>query len=45
VWLYFRFCLSVRDVQEMMLERGVKVSYEPIRLWKLEFDAQYARRR
>jgi putative transposase len=26
VWLYFRFCLSFRDVQEMMLERGVEVS-------------------
>ena len=28
VWLYFRFCLSIRDIQEMMLERGVEVSYE-----------------
>ena len=28
VWLYFRFCLSFRDVQEMMLERGVVVSHE-----------------
>ena len=27
VWLYFRFCLSFRDVQEMMLERGVVVSH------------------
>ena len=27
VWLYFRFCLSLRDVQEMMLERGVAVSH------------------
>ena len=26
VWLYFRFCLSFRDIQEMMLERGVEVS-------------------
>ena len=33
VWLYFRFCLSFRDVQEMMLERGVVVSHEAIRLW------------
>jgi putative transposase len=32
VWLYFRFCLSFRDIQEMMLERGVEVSYEAIRL-------------
>ena len=32
-WLYFRFCLSFRDVQEMMLERGVEVSHEAMRLW------------
>ena len=31
VWLYFRFCLSFRDVQEMMLERGVVVSHEAVR--------------
>jgi putative transposase len=43
VWLYFRFCLSFRDVQEMMLERGVQVSYEGIRLWTLKFGAEYAR--
>ncbi len=39
VWLYFRFCLSFRDVQEMMLERGVNVSHEAIRLWTLKFGA------
>jgi putative transposase len=44
VWLYFRFCLSFRDIQEMMLERGVEVSYEAIRLWCLKFGAEYARR-
>ena len=44
VWLYFRFCLSFRDVQEMMLERGVQVSHEAIRLWTLKFGAEYARR-
>jgi putative transposase len=44
VWLYFRFCLSFRDVQEMMLERGVQVSHETIRLWCLKFGAEYARR-
>jgi putative transposase len=31
VWLYHRFPLSFRDVQELMLERGVEVSYETIR--------------
>jgi putative transposase len=43
-WLYFRFCLSFRDVQELMLERGVEVSHETIRLWTLKFGAEYARR-
>ena len=33
VWLYFRFSLSFRDIQEMMLERGVEVSHEAIRRW------------
>ena len=31
VWLYFRFCLSFRDVEEILLERGVVVTYEAIR--------------
>jgi len=31
VWLYFRFCLSFRDVEEILLERGVFVTYEAIR--------------
>ena len=44
VWLYFRFCLSYRDVQEMMLERSVVVSHEAIRLWCLKFGDAYARR-
>ena len=44
VWLYFRFCLSLRNAQEMMLERGVQVSHEAIRLWTLKFGGEYARR-
>jgi putative transposase len=44
VWLYFRFCLSFRDVQEMMFDRGIEVSHEAIRLWTLKFGAEYARR-
>src|SRR5262245_23834215 len=43
VWLYFRFCPSLRDVQEMMLERGVEVSHEGIRLWTLKFGSDYAK--
>ena len=31
VWLYFRFCVSFRDVEELLLERGVVVTYEAIR--------------
>lgn len=43
-WLCFRFCLSFRDVQEFMLQRGVEVSHETIRLWTFKFGAEYARR-
>jgi putative transposase len=31
VWLYFRFTLSLRDVQEMLMQRAIEVSYETIR--------------
>ncbi|MSQ57859.1 MAG: IS6 family transposase [Limnohabitans sp.] len=44
VWLYFRFSLSFRDVELMMAERGVVVSYESIRAWCEKFGRQYARR-
>jgi putative transposase len=44
VWLYFRFNLSLREVEEMMLERGVVVSYETIRRWCRTHGAEYARR-
>lgn len=37
VWLYARFNLSLREVEEMMLERGVDVSYETIRRWTVKF--------
>ncbi len=33
VWLYYRFCLSLRDVEDLLAERGVTVSYETIRQW------------
>src|SRR5215468_6721991 len=42
VWLYFRFCLSFRDVEELLLERGVTVTYEAIRKWCHKFGQQYA---
>ena len=44
VWLYFRFPLSLRFVEEMLLERGVVVSYKTIRRWALKFGPEYARR-
>ncbi len=37
VWLYVRFNLSLREVEEMMLARGVDVSYETIRRWIVKF--------
>ena len=42
VWLYFRFPLSLRLVEEILLERGILVSYETIRRWALKFGADYA---
>lgn len=43
VWLYFRFPLSLRMVEEMLLERGIVVSYETIRRWGRKFGPAYAR--
>ena len=43
VWLYHRFTLSLRDVEDLMAERGVIVSYETIRCWCLKFGPQYAK--
>ena len=42
VWLYFRFPLSFREVEELMLARGVVVSYETIRRWCAKFGQAYA---
>jgi putative transposase len=42
VWLYFRFCLSYWDVEELMLVRGVIVAYEAIRQWCRKFGQAYA---
>ncbi|PSH63376.1 IS6 family transposase [Phyllobacterium brassicacearum] len=44
VWLYYRFPLSLRLVEEMLLERGILVSYETIRRWGIKFGPDYARR-
>ena len=42
VWLYFRFALSFRDVEEMLAMRGVSLSYETVREWCLKFGQTYA---
>ena len=42
VWLYFRFALSFRDVEEMLAMRGVSLSYETVREWCLKFGQPYA---
>ena len=44
VWLYFRFGLSFRAVEDLLAQRGVLVSYETIRQWALTFGRTYARR-
>tara|TARA_R110002124_G_scaffold243235_1_gene408341 strand:+ start:53275 stop:53964 length:690 start_codon:yes stop_codon:yes gene_type:complete len=44
VWLYFRFSLSFRDVEELMAQRGIDVSYETIRCWTIKFGPLIARR-
>ena len=44
VWLYFRFTMSYRDVEDLLAERGIDVSYETVRLWVLKFGQAYARR-
>ena len=44
VWLYYRFSLSFREVEDLLAERGVNVTYETIRQWSIKFGAQYARR-
>ena len=42
VWLYARFTLSYRDVEEMLAERGLDISYETVRRWFLKFGSTIA---
>ena len=42
VWLYFRFALSYRDVEELLAERGVVLTYETVRQWCRKFGQTYA---
>jgi putative transposase len=43
VWLYFRFTLSFRDVEDLLAERGLDISYETVRRWVTKFGPQFAR--
>ena len=43
VWLYLRFTLSYRDVEDLLAERGLDVSYESVRRWVLKFGPVFAR--
>jgi len=44
VWLYYRFNLSHRDIEDLLAERGIIATRESIRLWCIKFGALYARR-
>ncbi len=44
VWLYFRFSLSFRDVEELLAQRGIVVTYETVRQWCLKFGQTYAKK-
>ena len=43
VWLYFRFPLSFRDVEDLLSQRGIDVSYETVRHWSVKFGLAYAK--
>ena len=43
VWLYYKFNLSHRDIEDLLAERGIKVSRESIRLWCIKFGVIYTR--
>src|ERR1700755_3434083 len=44
IWLYLRFTLSYRDIEELLAERGLAISYETVRRWALKFGPAIARR-
>lgn len=43
IWAYHRFCMSLRDVEDLLAQRGIVVSYEAIRIWCKKFGSEYAR--
>jgi transposase-like protein len=44
IWLYLRFTLSYRDVEELLAKRGLDISYETVQRWVLKFGPAIARR-
>lgn len=44
VWIYHRFNLRLRDIEDLLAERGINVSYGAVRLWCNKFGSLYARR-
>ena len=42
IWLYHRFCLSCREVEELIAERGISVTYETMRQWCRKIGPTYA---
>jgi len=44
VWFYYRFNLNHRDIEDLLSERGITLSYEAIRLWCNKFGSEYAKR-
>jgi len=44
VWLYHRFNLSSRDIEDFIADRGIAISYESIRLWCIKFRSKYSKR-
>ena len=45
VWLYLRFTLSYRDVEELLAERGLDISYETVWRWVLKFGPAWGQRK
>ena len=45
IWLYLRFTLSLRDVEDLLVERGITVSYESVRRWVNHFESAIAPQR
>ncbi|GLS21544.1 hypothetical protein GCM10007874_45610 [Labrys miyagiensis] len=43
VWPYLRFCLSYRDIEDLLAERGLDISYETVRRWGAKFGPRFAR--